>query len=234
MTETDNQASNSAPAQVIQVPAPPEGTTLHMRIDREPDTASIHGAGNFDASYRESEPLVVDATPLTNAGYLSAGVGGLIGWLGSETYVGAQMFDFDGRVDNLVRNDIMNGKRGVGAAVDSAGAIDAPALGGLGPGVSSHALRQAHEYNLVQTGEFPFAKMVKKYGAWPVTLTATAAGAVLGYGVYKALIEPTITKAVGEQNPPNAPQSTSESDKQPDSWKDKVSTSPVGPDQRTL
>jgi len=151
--------SNKEQPDVIQVPAPPSGGVMHIHVDKNGED-------------REARPISLRSI----GSWIAGGVGVVLGWLGAETYIQAKMWDFDGKVDNLVRNDIMNRKSGIGAAVDSAGsAVDhSMPLGGFGPGISSHNLRLAHEYNVAQSGQYPFARFVKKFGSWPITFSAAA------------------------------------------------------------
>lgn len=120
---------------------------------------------------------------------VAGAIGAAIGWISGEVYTRVKLYDFDGAVDNMVRNDITNRRTGIGAAMDSAGgAIEHAPLGNFGPGASSHSLRLAHEYNLAQTGKYPFARFVKRIGALPVTLgSAAVAGTAVAAVTYMAM-----------------------------------------------
>lgn len=142
--------------------------------------------------------------------WIAGGVGAIAGWFGGEQYVSLKMRDFNGAVSKAVRDDIMNGKGGIGAGLDSAGGVIdytglGGGLGGLGRGAGSHDIRAFHEYSLAESGKFPFARFVQQFGAWPVTIGAalgTAIVAVIGYRLFapkeKLMPVPEVAEGLGQ------------------------------------
>ena len=154
-----------------------------------PQTAQELAAQNQNNELFQGQPLLGKSPEISKRSLwamITTGIGAAIGWVGSEIYIGVKTWEFSGAVENKVREDIMNRQNGIGAALNSAGGAEqcvAP-MGNFGPGIASHDLRLAHEYNLAESGKYPFARFIKRFGSTPVVLgTATATGlaAFVGY-----------------------------------------------------
>ena len=171
----DNQPDNAAPQEF-----PPEFRRVRNRRN-----------GN-------EQVKIPDISKPTLWGLITGGIGAVIGYAAGITYATYKLIPFNKEINGLTRNDIMNRRAGIGAAIDSSGGAS---MGSLAAGLGEHTLKESHYYNAISKTEYKFVKFLEVIGGKNGFALATAATAGLTAAAAGYLLAPK--KAEKNQSLPN-------------------------------